>query len=314
MAGRWCWADPPGVRILVTGASGLLGGRLATLLSDAGHDIVAVQRRSAPPPGLRSVAVELTELGAVKDLLEREQPEAVVHAAALASPQCEADPALAEAVNARLPGRLASACRQRDIRLVGLSTDMVLGGQQALSSEKVEAVPLGVYGRTKLAGEEALLGGDPSAAVARVALVVGGGHGPRGTGSESVAWALSAGRTVRLFADEYRTPVDPESLATAVRLLVENGGAGVFHIGGPERLSRLELGHRVARVLGLAAEGIEAGFQVDYPGPDHRPADVSLDSGRARRELRWTPRPLEEALRGTRPAPDSVGEAKNKRS
>ena len=95
---------------------------------------------------------------------------------------------------------------------------------------------------------------------------------------------------------------------------VGKGEYKIIHIGGPERLSRLELGHRVARVLGLAAEGIEAGFQVDYPGPDHRPADVSLDSGRARRELRWTPRPLEEALRGTRPAPDSVGEAKNKRS
>ncbi len=291
------------MRILVTGAGGLLGGRLAALLSEAGHEVVAARRDSAPPPELRAVSVELTEPGAVKDLLEREKPDAVVHAAALASPQCEADPALAEAVNSRLPGRLASACRQRDIRLVGLSTDMVLGGQQALSGEDVEAAPLGVYGRTKLAGEVALLAADPAAAVVRVALVVGGGHGPRGTGSESVAWALAAGRTVRLFADEFRTPVDPESVAAAVRLLVEKGGTGVFHIGGTERLSRLELGHRAARVLGLPAEGIEAGFQVDYPGPDRRPADTSMDSSRARRELRWTPRPLEGALRSTRSGP-----------
>ena len=291
------------MRILVTGAGGLLGGRLAALLSEAGHEVVAARRDSAPPPELRAVSVELTEPGAVKDLLEREKPDAVVHAAALASPQCEADPALAEAVNSRLPGRLASACRQRDIRLVGLSTDMVLGGQQALSGEDVEAAPLGVYGRTKLAGEVALLAADPAAAVVRVALVVGGGHGPRGTGSESVAWALAAGRTVRLFADEFRTPVDPESVAAAVRLLVEKGGTGVFHIGGTERLSRLELGHRAARVLGLPAEGIEAGFQVDYPGPDRRPADTSMDSSRARRELRWTPRPLEDALRSTRSGP-----------
>jgi len=303
------------VRILVTGASGLLGGRLAALLSDAGYDVVAAGRRAAPPPGLRSVVVELSDPGALEKLLERETPDAVIHAAALArGDQCEADPELAETVNARLPGRLASACRQRGIRLVGLSTDLVLGGQQPLSAEEVRAAPLGVYGRTKLAGEEALLAGDPSAAVARVALVVGRGHGARATASEGVAWALSAGRVVRLFADEYRTPVDPESVAAAVAILVERGGAGLFHLGGPERLTRLELGHRVARVLGLAAEGIRAGFQVDYPGPDRRPADASLDSGRARRELRWTPRPLEDALRGSRPAPDSVGEAKNQRS
>ena len=115
--------------------------------------------------------------------------------------------------------------------------------------------------------------------------------------------ALRARRTVRLFADEFRTPIDADSVAAAVALLLERGGAGRFHLGGPERLSRLELGHRVARVLGLAPEGIEAGFQASYPGPDPRPADTSLDSSRARRELRWSPRPLDEALRGTRPEP-----------
>lgn len=292
------------MRILVTGAGGLLGGRLATLLSEAGHDIIAVHRHSPPPVALPSVAVELTDPAAVKDLLEREKPEAVVHAAALArGDQCEADPERAETINTRLPGRLATACRQRGIRLVGLSTDLVLGGQQALSDENVSAAPQGVYGRTKLAGEEALLAADPSAAVARVALVVGRGHGPRGTASENVAWPLSAGRSVRLFADEYRTPVDPESVAKAVALLLESSAAGVFHLGGPERLTRLELGHRIARILGLPAEGIQSGFQVDYPGPDRRPADTSMNSGRARRELRWTPRPLEDALRGTRPSP-----------
>jgi dTDP-4-dehydrorhamnose reductase len=292
------------VRVLVTGAGGLLGGRLAALLADRGLDVCAVHRRTAPPPGLRAVASELTDPGAVDDLLERERPDAVVHAAVLGrTDHCEAQPRVAEAVNARLPGRLAAACRARQVRLVGLSTDLVLDGARDLSDEGVTPAPLGVYGRTKLAGEEALLARDPSAAVARVALVVGRGHGPRGTASEAVAWALRAGRTVRLFADEFRTPIDADSVAAAVALLLEQGGAGRFHLGGPERLSRLELGHRVARVLGLSPEGIEAGFQASYPGPDPRPADTSLDSRRARRELRWSPRPLDEALRGTRPEP-----------
>jgi dTDP-4-dehydrorhamnose reductase len=133
--------------------------------------------------------------------------------------------------------------------------------------------------------------------VARLALTLGRGHGPRGTSTESVAWAIRAGRPLRLFTDEYRTPVDPESLADALVLLLERGGTGRFHLGGPERVSRHELGLRVARALGLPECGIVAGRQSDYGGPDPRAADVSLDSSRARRELGWRPRPIDEAIR-----------------
>jgi dTDP-4-dehydrorhamnose reductase len=293
------------VRVLVTGAGGLLGGRVAALLDEHGFEVLAARRGREPPPGLRSVVVELTEPTAPDDLLDRERPDAVVHAAVLSrTDHCEAQPDVAEAVNARLPGRLAAACRYRRVRLIGLSTDLVLGGREALSDENAIPAPLSVYGRTKLAGEEALLARDPSAAVVRVPLVVGRGHGPRGTASESVAWALAAGRSVRLFADEFRAPVDAESVAAAIALLLERGRAGRFHLGGPERLSRLELGHRVARVLGLPPETIEAGYQASYPGLEPRPADTSLASTRARRELGWTPRPLDEALRGTRRQPE----------
>jgi dTDP-4-dehydrorhamnose reductase len=292
------------LKVFVTGAAGLLGGRLAAVLQARGFEVVATRRSTAPPPGLRALALELTDGAAVEAALDRERPDALVHAAVLGrADECERRPDLATELNARLPGRLAAACRPRGIRLVGLSTDLVFGGDRALSDERITPAPLGVYGRTKLEGEDALLSGDPSAAVARVALVVGRGHGPRGTASESVAWALGAGGTVRLFADEYRTPVDPESVAGGVALLLERGGAGIFHLGGPERLSRLELGLRVARALGLPSRGIESAPQAHYPGPDPRPADTSLDSRRARQELGWRPEGLDRALRASRPRP-----------
>ena len=288
------------MRVLVTGAGGLLGGRIAAGLSDRGFDILAAYRHGVPPPGLSSVALELTNPGAVEALLDRETPAAVIHSAALArGDQCQAQPDLAEEVNVRLPGRLAALCRPRGIRLVGVSTDLVLDGERALSDES-QAAPLSIYGRSKLAGEEALLSADPSAAVVRVALVVGRGHGPRGTASESIARALSAGRRVRLFTDEFRSPLDPASITAALALLLERGGTGRFHLGGPERLSRHELGLRTARALDLSTDGIAAGRQADHVGPEPRPADTSLDSTRAHRELGWWPRPLDEALAESR--------------
>jgi dTDP-4-dehydrorhamnose reductase len=118
-----------------------------------------------------------------------------------------------------------------------------------------------------------------------------------------VAWALAAGRTAALFTDEFRTPVDAASVADAVGRILRRGGSGLYHLGGPERLSRYELGIRVARVFGLDASRLVPVRQADVPAPEPRPRDVSLDCGRARRELGWEPRPVDEALREGRTAP-----------
>jgi dTDP-4-dehydrorhamnose reductase len=80
--------------------------------------------------------------------------------------------------------------------------------------------------------------------------------------------------------------------------------AGLFHVGGPERLSRYELGVRVAALLGLDPRPIEAIRQADLPFDAPRPADASLDSSRARSVLGWEPRPVDEAIRSGRLRPD----------
>lgn len=271
--------------------------------------MIAAHRRAVPPPGPRPVPLELTDEEALLRVLDRLRPEAVVHAAAIGrADHCQERPDEAERVNARLPGAVARLCRQSGVRLVALSTDLVLAGDRTFAREDDPPGPLNVYGRTKLGGEEAVLAAFPEAAVARVALVAGRGHGPRGTSTESVAWALREGRAVRLFTDEHRTPVDAESLADALERLLERGGAGRYHLGGPERLSRYELGCRVARALGLPEAGIVAARQEEYAGADRRTPDASLDSSRARRELGWEPLPIDEAIRrGRATSPGSPG-------
>ena len=101
-----------------------------------------------------------------------------------------------------------------------------------------------------------------------------------------------------------RFKVEPDAndvpAANLVLVVLEGTAGGRFHIGGAERLSRYELGQRVAQVLGLRGH-FERVSQATLAV--RRPADASLDSGRARRELGWTPRPLDEAIRdGRRPA------------
>jgi dTDP-4-dehydrorhamnose reductase len=288
-------------RVLVTGASGLLGGRLAVLLAP-GADVVCGRHRAPGPDGLSEVALDLLSLASLEAAFASARPTAVVHCAALADADaCERDPEAARRHNVEGSAHLARLCRRAGTRLVALSTDLVLGGHRAWSAEDAPADSALVYARTKREAEAAVLAEAPGSAVVRVALVVGRGHGPRRTASEGIADALRAGRTLRLFTDQHRTPIDPESVADLVARLLDSDGAGRFHAGGPERVSRYDLGRRVAAVFDLPAEGLVATRQDEATTGAPRPADVSMDSGRARRELGWVPRALDLALADSRP-------------
>jgi dTDP-4-dehydrorhamnose reductase len=292
-----------GARVLVSGAGGLLGGRLAALLAGA-FDVRAGVRATGAPAGLPTVPLDLLDEAALARALDDTEPAAVVHAAALSEPdRCEREPELAWRVNAEAGGVVARLCRARGLRLVALSTDMVFDGRQGARGEDDEPAPIQVYGRTKLAGERALFLAHPDAAVVRVCLVEGRGHGARGSATEAVAWTLGRGARPRLFTDQWRTPVDPESVADLVARLLRRGGTGIFHCGGPETVTRHELGRRVAPVLGLDAGLIDAVRSADLPQAAARPRDVTLRSERARRELGWTPRALDTAIGDSRRLP-----------
>jgi len=291
------------VRILVTGASGLLGGRVAELLAED-HTVVAARHLTAPPRRLETIPLDLLDMASMRAAIDVGRPDAIVHAGALADADaCERDPGLAARLNTDAACELARLSRSLGLRFVSISTDLVFDGHSGWSDEAVEARPLLVYGRTKLDGERAVLAELPDAVVFRIALVHGCGFGARSTASETVAWALARGAPPRLFADQYRTSIDPESVASAVAAALTGRGRGLLHLGGPERLSRLELGLRTARVLGLDESRLVPLRQAELALPVPRPLDASMDSGRARRELGWSARPLDEALAESRPIP-----------
>ena len=229
--------------------------------------------------------------------LDQTRPAAVIHCAALADAEiCEREPAQARLLNLTMTRQIAAACRTRGARLLTISTDLVFDGHSAFSTEVSLPHPLTEYGRTKLAAEAATLQDSADSVVLRVALVSGRGHGQRLTATESVAHRLRKGEPLTLYEDEWRTPVDPESVVEAIRAVLRRPGlTGCFHIAGAERVTRVALGERVARAFGLDVSLIRKAPQSAHHGAP-RPADVSLDIARAREELGWTPRPLDTAL------------------
>lgn len=295
------------MRVLVTGAGGVLGGRLALLLHAGRYAVVAAWRASAAPAGLERVEVDLLDDAGPERLLERARPDAVVHAAALVEPDvCEGQPERAFAVNAEASERLATACARRGVKLVLISTDLVFSDADGIRDEAALPHPVSVYGRTKRTAEQAVLAVDGRHAVARVSLVVGRGHGPRGTATESLVWALRSGQPLALYADQFRTPADPESVAAGCARILDRDAAGIYHLAGVERISRYELGRRVASLRGLDPGPITPTSHEQRPPRAPRPKDVCLETARTRAALDWTPRPLDAAIRESRAAPDII--------
>jgi dTDP-4-dehydrorhamnose reductase len=285
------------VRILITGAGGLLGGRLSEILS-CDHSVTGLIRNRPAPEAVPSLVVDLADAMAVGSALDRTDARAVIHCAALADAEaCERDPGRAARENVEATRILAEACGRTRARLLTISTDLVFAGEAPFAVETTEARPLSEYGRTKLHAEETTLAHASDAVVLRVALVLGRGFGSRLSASEGVAQRLRRGEPVTLYEDEWRSPIDPESVASAIRAVLDRPAlGGRFHIAGSTRVTRVELGEAVARAFDFDPALIRRAPQSTHRGAP-RPRDVSLDITGARRELGFSPRPLELAVR-----------------
>jgi dTDP-4-dehydrorhamnose reductase len=233
----------------------------------------------------RHVQGDLEE-GRVLDLLSRTAPDAVVHLAALTdADRCEEQPERARGLNAEVPARLASALARSCRRFVQVSTDLVFDGGRAPYGEADAALPISVYGRTKLEGERgvvSILG--ERACITRLALA----YGPRPSAIsrpsfvERMLSSASRGEQVSLFEDEFRTPIYVEDAARALALLVEGPKPPpLVHLGGPDRCSRLEMGTAALNRFGLSSDLARACSRSEIRSLAPRPTDVSLTSSTA---------------------------------
>jgi dTDP-4-dehydrorhamnose reductase len=263
--------------VLVTGSTGLLGGYLLAELARRGTTTIA-----CGGPGRGERGVDLTDAEAVRSLVAKVQPKVVIHAAALTlMSDCARDPERARAVNVSATANLAEACRANDARLVHVSTDLVFDGEHAPYDESAAPAPLSVYGRTKLAAEREVAERTARHVIVRTTLLFGPTLTERRGFFEQQLDVLRKGEArLRLFDDEWRTPLSLRTAAEALgAIAVESDLIGVtFHLGGPERMTRLEMGERLARHIGVdPAAAFERASRLDVAG-EPRPRDVSVDS------------------------------------
>jgi len=237
-------------RLLITGASGLLGLNLA-LSAGERHTVIGADRCKLTGVPFELFCADLLDAGALDRILDAARPERLIHCAALADLEaCEADPSLARRLNATLPGELAAACLKRGVRLVHLSTDSVFDGtKEGVYTESDLPNPPGVYSATKLQGEQNVLSANPAAIIARVNFFGWSLNGKRSL-SEFFFNNLSAGRKCNGFTDIWFCPMFVGDLGATLLRMLEKGLSGLYHVVGSEALTKYEFGVRLARQFG----------------------------------------------------------------
>ena len=239
------------MRLLITGASGLLG--LNFSLAEMGtHTIVGVDRSKLANTPFELIKADLLDPEVEHRILDTVKPDAVIHTAANATvDSCEMDPVGARLLNAELPGELADACARRGIRMIHLSTDAVFDGtKQDAYTEADGANPLGVYAQTKWEGERAVQSAHPQAIVARVNFFGWSLSGRRSLG-EFFVNNLSEGKNVNGFTDVIFCPMWVNHLAQTLIEMLEKDLHGLYHVVGAQAMSKYQFGVEVARRFGL---------------------------------------------------------------
>lgn len=278
------------MRILVTGASGLLGLNLALEAARQHQVFGVVHEHGLQTDAFSVLQADLLAPGAVERLLEETRPDWVIHCAALARVDaCESDPDRARQLNSELPGKLAHHVARGGARLVHISTDAVFDGQHGGYTEEDEPNPLSIYARTKLDGERRVAAADPQAVIARVNLFGWSLSGERSL-AEFFFYNLQAGKPLKGFTDVYFCPLLVNDMAPLLLEILEKQLGGLYHLVSSECLSKYEFGVRLARRFGLDETLIE-------------PASVAQGGLKAARSPRLTLRSDKLARALDRPLP-----------
>ena len=283
--------------VRVTGASGVLGWNLCRFLQDKTDWRMAGTYRLNRPRFSRVAAVEMDLLDSQScaAVMKASPPEVIIHSAALTHPdECERDQQKAYLANVTATRRLLDLAPAGS-RFIYISTDLVFDGEKGGYSELDDPNPVNYYGETKLQAE-LLVRKRPGSVVLRIAKLYSHGSPFHSCFTNWMREHLVNGRQLRLFTDQFRTPVSVFDVSRGLLQLVEQWpSADLYHLGGPERLSRYAFGLLYAEVFGLSPESVVPVSMADV-GLVPRGRDCSLDSTRFSEETGLAPPPLKEGL------------------
>jgi dTDP-4-dehydrorhamnose reductase len=285
------------LKLLITGASGLYGSKLAQMALVKGFEVYSSDIQSLSVYGT-FVKMDISDKAVVEDVYKSIKPDVVVHAATLTDvDKCELNKDLAWKINVEGTKNIVEATKATGSFLVYISTDYVFSGEKGSYKESDLPDPINYYGLTKLKAEE-LVKTQAEYFIARPSVIYG--STPAAGKVNFALWlieTLGRGERVKIVTDQWNTPTLNTNLAEMTLEVVERRLTGIFHLCGASRVSRLEFAQLIADTFGLDKSLIDPVLSSQFTWPAKRPMDSSLDTSKAQQILHNKPLEMVEALK-----------------
>jgi dTDP-4-dehydrorhamnose reductase len=285
------------LKLLITGASGLYGSKLAQLALDRNIEVYSSDIQSLTVYG-NFVKLDISGKEQVAEAFKTIKPDVVVHAATLTDvDKCETNKELAWKVNVEGTKNIADAARSTGSFLIYISTDYVFNGEKGRYKETDNPDPINYYGLTKLKAEE-IVQTRPEYFIARPSVIYG--STPAAGKVNFALWlieTLRKGARVKIVTDQWNTPTLNTSLAEMTLEVIERRLTGIYHLCGATRVSRLEFAEQIAETFELNKGLIDSVLSSQFMWPAKRPMDSSLDTSKAQETLQNKPLKMDDALK-----------------
>lgn len=289
------------MRILVTGANGLLGQKLSQLLdSKSGIELVATAKAPLAIKLKRGTFqfLDITNQASMDSLVSKVHPDVIINTAAMTQvDDCETERDKCWLANVTAVEHLVKACKKNKTKLIHVSTDFIFDGTHGPLKEDARPSPVNYYGESKLAGEQVIMGSDIDWAIARTVLVFGITSDL--SRSNIVLWvkqSLENGKTINVVNDQWRTPTLAEDLAMGCYLLAANNAKGIFHISGEEMMTPFDIAIKTAEFFQLDKSLIKPTDSSTFKQTAARPLKTGFDIGKAKETLGYQPHTFNEGL------------------
>lgn len=285
------------MKLLITGASGLLGSKLTHLATKKDYQVFSAYYQNTPREGI-PLKLNITNQTSLEKIFEKIRPDIVVHAAALTNvDKCETQKDLAWKTNVQGTENIAKLCKKHQTYLAYISTDYIFGGEKGNYKETDTPSPINHYGTTKLEAEKHIQRTVKDHCISRTSVIYGSSPA---TGKTNFAlWLIDKLRKeekVRIVTDQINSPTLNTNLATMILEILRRRLTGVYHLAGATALSRYDYAKTLAETFKLKKELIEPATSKNIAWIAPRPKNSSLNVSKATQTLRTKPLEIIEAL------------------